>query len=76
MMALLGAISMLFVYSIGARADIENYIWARCTDSKNIKPCKLTVNGIVINNKLLDVEILDIVEINGTLNVLYTSRKP
>ena len=70
---LLMLLSILFAYSVGAWAD--DTTWARCTDGKSIKLCKLTEQGLYINGKLVDAYLYQVVEINGVINILYKEIK-
>ncbi len=65
------AFATICFYAVGAWADI---LWARCTDGKTIKQCKLTTKGLYINGKLIDAYIIDVIEFRGEINILYKDK--
>jgi len=68
------AILALLLLAISSYSQ-QSTLWARCVYNNAVLPCKLVGDKVYINGKSRDIQMVDVISIDGVINILVKDNK-
>jgi anaerobic glycerol-3-phosphate dehydrogenase len=62
------AICIALLATVANSIPNDEFVWARCVYNGAVKPCKLVNDKVYINGKEVDIQMVDVIAIDGVTN--------